>query len=129
MKPEHILRHMADNVENGRDAFDRLIYCGKKPGNFRAWYAGDILKHSEHFTIAPKTHMVNGFEVPAPMTEKPEDGDVVFISSVSSRTWVIARKWSDDEYVIGMFNRGMCHSEYNSAIYNAQAMAKVNPYE
>lgn len=76
----------------------------------------------------PRTHMVNGFEVPEPMREAPIDGTLVWLSAphiddyCASLTWSEGRDWNR-RYLA----RGLVHATKEAAVANAKAMIGVQP--
>lgn len=74
----------------------------------------------------PKTITVNGFEVPAPLTTAPKEGDLVWVAS--TRTHGFAAKV---RYVSGWdshnFKRSLLHATREAAVAHAKAMLGIDP--
>lgn len=65
MTPKEFLLHALDNVNNGRIIGHGLLY-GDEPSTAAGLQHIDFLS-LQHYSITPKTHVVNGFTVPAPV--------------------------------------------------------------
>lgn len=75
----------------------------------------------------PKTIKVNGFDVPAPMSESPEDGAEYFIPSISNDDFVDNYHFHGDSYDKRWLSKGIAHSTKKSAIAHAKAMLGIDP--
>jgi hypothetical protein len=124
MKLEDLLRHIADNIENGKEWFVELE-C-KNLGNRPTW--DDVVDHHDWFKLAPRTHMVNGFEVPAPDTVKPQKYTAIFNGDPSMKGWCIETAWHGTEIDLRMLERGNVFLTREAAIANAKAEKGINPY-
>lgn len=74
-----------------------------------------------------KTIKVNGFDVPAPMSEAPKDGDEYFLPSINNDDFVDYHDWHGDRYDKCWISRGMLHSTKSAAISHAKAMLGIDP--
>lgn len=76
----------------------------------------------------PRTHVVNGFTVPAPMDKAPEFGDMYFIPDVLDEIFYAGPEWGQD-YSTAMrwLKRGLLFATKDAAIANAKAMLKIDP--
>lgn len=79
------------------------------------------------YRIKPKTILVNGFEVPEPMREKPKNGDKYFTPSLIANEFNCEAIWSSDSVDKGLFGRGICHTTKEAAIAHAKAMLGIDP--
>ena len=75
----------------------------------------------------PRTHIVNGFEVPEPMRKAPEGGGRYFIPSPTSGEWNSEWTWANDGTDRCWLKRGLVHATKEAAIANAKAMCGVQP--
>ena len=74
-----------------------------------------------------KMRIVNGFSVPAPETEAPSEGRLVFIANPAYEGWYIYTQWyatSSDRLQLA---RGLIFLNREDAIANAKAMCFINP--
>ncbi len=74
-----------------------------------------------------KTIKVNGFDVPAPMSEAPECGSEYFIPSINNDDFVEHHEFHGDSYDNRWRSRGLFHSTESAAIAHAKAMLGINP--
>lgn len=74
-----------------------------------------------------KTIKVNGFDVPAPMSEAPELGDEYFTPQTGYAVFYCANKWISDGYDHRFLSRGLVHATESAAIAHAKAMLGINP--
>jgi len=121
MKLQDLLRHIADNVENGKDQLDGLI--SPTLANYR-----DVFTNSDAFSLAPRTHVVNGFSVPAPEVEALALNDVYFIGEPAIVDWHTKTTWYKDNSDKRFLERGLVHLTKEAAIANAKAMLGIDPY-
>lgn len=77
----------------------------------------------------PKTRIINGFEVPAPETTKPERNAIYFATDVNHADMAGCREWDNDAFDTRMLERGLVFLTKEDAIANAKAMLGINPYE
>lgn len=74
-----------------------------------------------------KTIKVNGFDVPAPMSEAPEIGDEYFTPQTGYAVFYCANKWICDGYDQRFLSRGLVHATESAAIAHAKAMLGIDP--
>ena len=75
----------------------------------------------------PRTHIVNGFEVPEPMREAPEYRSEYWIAHPTLSRWFGESSWTGDAMDRIWLERGLCHATKEAAIANAKAMCGVKP--
>lgn len=75
----------------------------------------------------PRTHMVNGFEVPAPMVEAPIGDRAYWIPAIDSRSYASCSFWDGDSFDATRLQRGLVHATKEAAVANAKAMVGVQP--
>lgn len=90
---------------------------------------GKHLAHLDIIGMYPKTRIINGFEVPAPETAKPDYGTRYFSSSLSYMDMAVFHEWNDDDFDTRMLKRGIVFLSAEDAIANAKAMLGIDPYE
>lgn len=74
------------------------------------------------------TRVINGFEVPAPVTARTSVGDDdYFAPDPASDTWYHEYSWNDDHVDERLLDRGMVFLHKDHAIANAKAMCGVDP--
>lgn len=80
--------------------------------------------------MKPKTHNINGFEVPAPIDRELVVGECVYIASPTYPDFYHEAKVSKSNlWSQLMQERGLAYSSKEGAIANAKAMLGINPYE
>lgn len=79
------------------------------------------------YRVKPKTILVNGFEVPEPMREAPNDGVKYFFPNLSYNDYFWSHEWGNDGVDVRMLERGICHTTKEAAIAHAKAMLGINP--
>lgn len=75
----------------------------------------------------PRTHTVNGFEVPGPMWEMPNYGTKVFIAYPIDYRFFMAACFYGEEIDRMWLKRGLVHATKEAAIANAKAMLGIQP--
>ena len=74
-----------------------------------------------------KTIKVNGFDVPAPMSEAPEDEAKIFFPSISHDDFYDETYWQGAACDKLWLVRGVLHSTKSAAIAHAKAMLGIDP--
>lgn len=74
-----------------------------------------------------KTIKVNGFDVPAPMSEAPKYGKEYFIPSMREDSFYYETYWLGAAYEKAWLCRGIMHSTKSAAISHAKAMMGIDP--
>lgn len=108
----------------------RVTYIGKSLGvcsNIDGGAEYAFLLGKASFKPIIKTIKVNGFDVPAPMSEAPEHGVEYFIASINSDYFVDDYRFHGDSYDKRWLSRGIAHSSKKSAIAHAKAMLGIDP--
>lgn len=84
-------------------------------------------KHYDLF-MEPKTHIVNGFEVPKPVTEPPAKAKIYYVPNLSVESWCSGTGWDGDVIDRMRLERNIVFLNKEDAIANAKAMAGIDPY-
>jgi hypothetical protein len=125
MNQIELLRHVANNLESGRAAGFGLQCEGDYS---RAIVMTDMnLCDPESYTLAPRTHEVNNFTVPAPMSVDPIVGVVYYTAAPPSRDLTGSVLWSGSEYCLLMLTRRVLFATKAAAQQNALAMLGRDP--
>lgn len=74
----------------------------------------------------PKTIMVNGFEVPEPLKEMPERGNVWLVIP-HSESFTDFHYAEDSRWKRVALDRGLLHSTKEAAVAHAKAMLGIDP--
>lgn len=123
-----LLEHVLGNLKAGNIAGYGLVYddgrlCTAKNLYHIACHDPDALQ------LAPRTHIVNTFEVPAPESEAPEKGQDVFIPDHGLSKGCAVFYWED----VPMHRRFLKNKQVfltkEAAILNQKAQAGVEPYK
>lgn len=76
-------------------------------------------KRSYKYRVKPKTLVINGHEVPEPVREPLNEGDVYYRVDVPSITCLT---WGNDSYDTEMLRRGLIHLTKEAAIAHTSAL-------
>lgn len=127
---EQVFQHMADNVRNGKSPVDRLqVFTTKGIAELLEGTSISELANDYHqFRIAPRTHTLNGYDVPAPETEEPEVGTEYWVLDSFERDGVCQHSWGGDKCDLFALQNSLWLSK-EDAIANRKAMRGENPYE
>ena len=74
-----------------------------------------------------KTIKVNGFDVPAPMSEAPMIGDEYFTPQTGYEVFYCKNSWRGDKFDSRFLSRGLIHSTESAAIAHAKSMLGIDP--
>lgn len=120
-----LLEHVLENRKAGRDAGHGLLYEDEPS---IAIVSGQISwQKRKNYSIAPRTHVVNGFTVPAPETEAPERGSLYYVADASEEGWTYNFHWEDDTDDFLSLARGRVFLTEEAARANAMAQLGFNP--
>lgn len=86
--------------------------------------------HSLDLFMKVKTHTVNGFEVPTPVTnpENMKSGVLYYVADNADIDWYFESTWTNAKMDKAWIARNLVFMNKEDAIANAKAMAGVNPY-
>ena len=76
----------------------------------------------------PRLIIINGIEVPEPMREKPENGDIYYVPQVSY-SFVEQLKWAGNWIDIFNLNSGLVHLTESAALSHAKALLSFTKKE
>ena len=125
MNQIELLRHVADNLEAGRAAGIGLLFneCSLVSTSIsNIWWGKSNL-----YTLAPRTHEVNGFTVPAPIDVEPSINVVYYTAAPASRNLIGCVAWTGSEYCLLMLARNVLFATKEAAQQNALAMLGRDP--
>ena len=112
--------HVVDSVDRGR-------LCSTS-GPFLT-LNGDNIRDLELFSLTPVilTIVVNGFEVPAPITCQPKEGADYDIPSLTEHAFYCQWIWQGDMMDRLALERGLAHTTKEAAVAHAKAMLGIDP--
>lgn len=118
MKQHELLRHVADNIEAGREACSGLLFRGDDSigagvGDIAFWCASK-------YSLKPKTVTINGIEVECGV-DRIEYGSYCYIANVANRNYVAKSVW-DESCDNAWLERGLVFLEKEKAVAMAKAM-------
>lgn len=122
-----VLRAIADGVplsefevtSNGR------LWINVKEANMTDWFFSD--PHQWQVRRKQRTHVVNGFTVPAPL-ESVQFHEEYFIVAIQYGKPQAEARYNRNEFLGAIHcQRGIAHSTKEAAIANAKAMLKIDP--
>ena len=132
---EQVFQQMADNVRAGKSPVDRLQLLGHGLGWSRGWMAlpssstlNSIVLHDFKYRLEPRTHTLNGYDVPAPETEEPEVGADCFVLNSWAKSGVDMDVWENTHVDRNALRHGLWLSK-EDAIANAKALRGEDPYD
>ena len=128
MKLQDLLRHVADNVEAGRLTGYGLLFNGREPRSASSESCCLAFSMPACYSIAPATHIVNGFEVPVAMSEVLPAGSQYFLLELSNHTmyseWAFGAGSKADHFWV---KRGLCFHTAEATQQNAKAILGIDP--
>ena len=135
MNIHEILQAMYDNAKPNEDGktftnghvMHNLLFDGKPIVSVGADELENVLHNPELFTLAPRTHTVNSFVVPAPMDVEPEEGAKYWIPAMPVNEWTVVNMWPDESFDLLCLKRGLIHLTEAAAVANAKAMCGIDP--
>lgn len=123
-----VFQHMADNVRADKSPVD-----GLRVGDGSAWTQmsqgytiSAIVMTESHFALAPRTHTLNGYDVPAPETEAPESGAKYWVLNSWDKDAVTFTHWSGTDGDRNTLKHGLWLSK-EDAIANRKALRGEDP--
>jgi len=124
MKEIELLEHMLENRKAGRAAGHGLLLNGEASRATNIFGMGLY----EGYSLAPRTHGVNGFTVPAPETDELTIGSAYYLCNVANPCWVSTSRWLHSEFDLRLLRRGSVFLDREAAIANAKAEKGIDPY-
>lgn len=128
MTGKEVLRAIADGAHPSE--FEYLTEEFPEWNTALSLSVGFLFWGQYEFRRKPRTRVVNGFTVPAPIQEMPKECELVWRADPSIREW--SREswlWVDSEGVPDNVQRGLLFSTKEAAIANAKAMCGISPDE
>lgn len=128
---QQAFQYMTNNLRAGKSPTDRLQAKSGKGG----WidvpedvYVSEMASGDFEFRIAPRTHTLNGYDVPAPETEAPAmDAEYWFIAPWADKG-VYCDKWNGCGGCKNTLRNGLWLSK-EDAVANAKAFRGEDPYD
>jgi hypothetical protein len=127
---EQVFQQMADNVRAGKSPVDGLQ--GSSDGE--GWavipsgvFLDDILSDDFRFRLIPRTHNLNGYDVPAPETEAPEEVCKYWVIDTGEDDGVDCCQWTFGKLDKNALRNGLWLSK-EDATANAKALRGESPY-
>jgi hypothetical protein len=135
MNIQEILQTMSDNAKPGKNGdicknghvMHNIHFDGAPILVVEDYILGAVLHHPSRFTLAPRTHEVNGFTVPAPMDVKPAYGIIYYVPRLDTDDLSYSKGWDGHAFDKRSFNRELCFSTRKAAQQNALAMLGRDP--
>ncbi|QDP55704.1 MAG: hypothetical protein Tp138OMZ00d2C19078241_36 [Prokaryotic dsDNA virus sp.] len=123
-----VLRHVADNLDAGREDGYGLQMHGCS-GWINLLCPLAAIRNGHKLRLKPRTRMMNGFEVPAPLDHEPESRLRYWTIEATSKDGVIDVPWfadADDQRVL---SQGLMFATKEDAIANFKAICGEDPNE
>lgn len=121
MKRSELFIHIANNEAY---AWEGLLFDGKEIDKGSEDIMTYAFTQPSRFTLKPRTHTVNGFEVPAPMVEA---GDY-WLTNIDYPEDVASITWDGDEIDHYRLKYSLCFATKEHAELNRKAQLGINPY-
>jgi hypothetical protein len=117
-------------IANGESMYD--WECSLNYDNnycYAAGCIGSIAQKPDSWKVRrkSKTHVVNGFTVPAPVKIAPSFGTKYCYTAPAVEAFFLSTFYSEDEFDKAVLNRGLIHLTKEAAIANAKAMCGIDP--
>lgn len=111
---------------------DKVLFGYSNDGVILTWsvsgqYLAGLKSPKDILGMYPETRIINGFEVPAPETEAPEDGDRYYAADIGSRRFYEVYTWEGDNIDFRVLKRGLVFLRKVDAIATAKAMLGIDP--
>lgn len=120
-----VLRHVADNLDAGRNSGHGLqIHADGKWEDIKSPV---VVMHADEHRLKPRTRMLNGFEVPAPLDVMPEIGEEYWSVRMSGFNGAICFQCSGDRIDRRLFDRKMMFATKEDAVANFRAICGFDP--
>lgn len=119
MNQVELLRHVADNLEAGRPAWHGLLCNGKASAVESV--EGIAFGLSCVYSLAPRTRVINGVEVPVPVDKAPAAGSRYWIEAPQFDDCAVSLGWTDDSQDNRFFALGLCYDSKEAAAANCKA--------
>ena len=117
------------DATNSKHAWTKAKILMRHEGDECAVYCIDagVLRWADEFRPIPKTIKVNGFDVPAPMSENIKVGDKYFFPAPAIERYFQHTYWDGGDFDKLNLARGTIHKTQESAIAHAKAMLGIDP--
>ena len=107
------------------------VDCGRLYSTDGAYHLmnGDEIQNPERFSLTPVilTIVVNGFEVPAPISCPPKKEANYYAASVMDEEYYDLLWWCGDSIDRLALERGLAHTTEEAAVAHAKAMLGIDP--
>ena len=123
MNDIEFLQNVLTNLKAGKPAGFGLM-CGSERST--SVTIGDM-GFFKGYTLAPRTHIVNGFDVPIAMDVEPKTGVEYSNPVVAHEQLFESIRWDGDEEDYRLLARNLCFSTKEAAQQNALAMMGYDP--
>jgi hypothetical protein len=127
MNQIELLEHVLGNLKAGKSLVDGLAYSGKDP----IWEISRLSHvpwhNSSLYTLAPRTHKVNGFDVPVPESKELKSREQYYTACPTNTCYLDLHAWDCDMLDRRYLKRGLVHLTKEAAIANAKAMIGIDP--
>ena len=126
-----IFAKMAENTTpkdgNVGHALKGVLYKGGSVSMITSDINAAIFITPELFTLAPRTHTVNGFVVPMAMEVEPNHGDMFYTPTLTDAKLYFCEYWYNETRDNRAFKRKLCFTTEEAAQQNALAMLGLDP--
>lgn len=120
-----VLYRMKDNISADKRVDNRIVPGGKVTSSDLLYFLSEMAR----FSLAPLTHEVNGFEVPAPEIQPPNKNYDHFVPDHSRDNGYYHSVWTGADFQINLLKNGQVFLTAEAAIANQKAQAKINPFK
>jgi hypothetical protein len=135
MNIQEILQIMSDNAKPDKNGdicknghvMHNIHFEGAPILVVEDYILGAVLHHPNRFTLAPRTHKVNSFDVPMPMKLRLNNGRGYWVPDQTAQKWVRSCDWNGNKFDKTALARGLVHLTTEAAIANAKAMCGIDP--
>ena len=120
-----LLEYVLKNIKSGEMPTKGLLIHGREGRTVSV--SGVSWERPQDYSLAPRTHKVNGFTVPAPEVKAPSLRDCYWIPCLEKEDMMLNCCWGDWEADKRFLSIGLIHLTKEAAIANTRAMLKIDP--
>lgn len=119
-----VIYQMKDNVAAGLPETHNILYLGKPTQSASLEGMSPI----SNYTVAPSTHKVNDWEVPAPVISPLEEDQTYYIPSITTMDYYDEYSWQDTELDMHLLKNKQIFLRKEHAQRNCLAQCFRDPY-
>lgn len=123
-----LMLQFAQDAQETETPWERWQYKSHATGKWSNFYGNPGWKDNYEYRRKPIVIIINGIEVPEPMREKPEIGDIYYVPQVRY-TFVEQLEWAGNGIDIFNLNSGLVHLTESAALSHGNALLSFTKKE